>query len=136
MLKHYAANRKRRLSALPSVSPYILYTTLKCLALQGATYIYDISRLRVNVDPVSGFRVSLDTLYFQSVFTNIRCLAPLVFSPSIKNLKKNIEKLEQIYIVFQGLLLNVTSGPCGRPTIFAPASHIPEFTMLSRTIGS
>jgi hypothetical protein len=47
MLKHSLANRKRRLSALPNVGPYI-YTTLKFLALQGATYIYDISRLRVN----------------------------------------------------------------------------------------
>jgi hypothetical protein len=46
MLKHYAANRKRRLSALPNVGPYI-YTTLIFLALQGAPYIYDISRLRV-----------------------------------------------------------------------------------------
>jgi hypothetical protein len=46
MLKHCAANRKRRLSALPNVGPYI-YTTLKFLALQGAPYIYDISRLRV-----------------------------------------------------------------------------------------
>jgi hypothetical protein len=46
MLKHCAANRKRRLSALPNVGPYI-YTTLKFLALKGAPYIYDISRLRV-----------------------------------------------------------------------------------------
>jgi hypothetical protein len=46
MLKNCAANRKIRLSALPNVSPYI-YTTLKFLALQGAPYIYDISRLRV-----------------------------------------------------------------------------------------
>jgi hypothetical protein len=47
-VKHCAANRKRRLSALPNVGPYI-YTTLKFLALQGAPhiYIYDISRLRV-----------------------------------------------------------------------------------------
>jgi hypothetical protein len=46
MLKHCAANRKRRLSALPNVCPYI-YMTLKFLALQGAPYIYDISRARV-----------------------------------------------------------------------------------------
>jgi hypothetical protein len=39
MLKHSAANRKRRLSALPNVGPHI-YTTLKFLALQGAIYIY------------------------------------------------------------------------------------------------
>jgi hypothetical protein len=47
MLKHCAANGKRRLSALPNLSPYI-YTTLKFLALQEAPYIYDIIRLRVN----------------------------------------------------------------------------------------
>jgi hypothetical protein len=46
MLKHCAANGKRRLSALPNVSPYIY--DVKFLALQGAPYIYDISRLRVN----------------------------------------------------------------------------------------
>jgi hypothetical protein len=46
VLKHCAENRKRRLSALPNVGPYI-YTTLKFLALQGALYIYDIGRLRV-----------------------------------------------------------------------------------------
>jgi hypothetical protein len=46
VLKHCAANRKRRLSALPNVGLYI-YNTLKFLALQGAPYIYDISRLRV-----------------------------------------------------------------------------------------
>jgi hypothetical protein len=50
MLKHCAANRKRQLSALPNVGPYIyIYTTLKFLALQGAPYIYDISRLRVKM---------------------------------------------------------------------------------------
>jgi hypothetical protein len=56
MLKHCAANRKGRLSALPNVGIYIyiyIYIyTLKFLALQGAPYIlyyiYDISRLRVN----------------------------------------------------------------------------------------
>jgi hypothetical protein len=50
MLKHCAANRKRRLSALPNVGPYI-YTTLIFLALQVAPYtcIYVISRLRVKV---------------------------------------------------------------------------------------
>jgi hypothetical protein len=49
MLKYCAANRKRRLSALPNVGPYIY--TLKFLALQGAPYIYDISRLRVKDCP-------------------------------------------------------------------------------------
>jgi hypothetical protein len=46
MLKQCAANRERRLSALPNVGPYI-YTTLEFLALQGAPYMCDISRLRV-----------------------------------------------------------------------------------------
>jgi hypothetical protein len=49
MLKNCAANRKRRLSALLILGPYI-YTTLKFLALQGAPYIYDISRLRVKTE--------------------------------------------------------------------------------------
>jgi hypothetical protein len=49
VLKHCAANRKRRLSALPNIGLYI-YMTLKFLALQGAPYIYDISRLRVKQD--------------------------------------------------------------------------------------
>jgi hypothetical protein len=49
VLKHCAANRKRRLSALPNLGPYIyMYTTLKFLALQGAPNIY-ISRLRVKL---------------------------------------------------------------------------------------
>jgi hypothetical protein len=45
MLKHCAANRKRQLSGLPNFVH--IYMTLKFLALQGAPYIYDISRLRV-----------------------------------------------------------------------------------------
>jgi hypothetical protein len=70
VLKHCAANRKRRLSELPNVGPYLyiyiyIYTTLKLLALQAALYIfflftkisnryiyiyiYDISMLKVNV---------------------------------------------------------------------------------------
>jgi hypothetical protein len=52
-LKQCAENRKRRLSALPNLRPYIyiyIYPTLKFLASQGAPYIYDISRLRVNTD--------------------------------------------------------------------------------------
>jgi hypothetical protein len=46
MLKHCAANRKRRLSALPKVGPYIY--DVKISGFKGASYIYDISRLRVN----------------------------------------------------------------------------------------
>jgi hypothetical protein len=48
MLKHCAANRKRWLSVLPNVGTYI-YTTLKFLALQGASYTCAIIRLRVNI---------------------------------------------------------------------------------------
>jgi hypothetical protein len=48
VLKNFAANRKRRLSAFSKLGPYI-YTRLKVLALQGAPYIYDISRLRVKI---------------------------------------------------------------------------------------
>jgi hypothetical protein len=46
MLKHCAANRKEMAFSLPNVGPYI-YMTLNFLALQGAPYIYDIRRLRV-----------------------------------------------------------------------------------------
>jgi hypothetical protein len=65
MLKRCEANRKRRLSALPNVSPYI-YTTLKFLALQGAPHIYDISRLRVNA--LLQFTVNRRTRYCMEVF--------------------------------------------------------------------
>jgi hypothetical protein len=44
VVKWSAANRKRQLSALPNVGPY---TRLKFLVLQGAPYLYDISRLKV-----------------------------------------------------------------------------------------
>jgi hypothetical protein len=47
MFKHCAANRKRRLSALPKVGPYIY--DVKISGFKGASYIYDINKLRVNV---------------------------------------------------------------------------------------
>jgi hypothetical protein len=47
MLKHCAGNRKRRLSALPNVGPYIYDVKISGLT-RGSIYIYDISRLRVN----------------------------------------------------------------------------------------
>jgi hypothetical protein len=47
MLKHCAANRKRRISALPSVSPYIYDVKISGIK-RSSTHIYDISRLRVN----------------------------------------------------------------------------------------
>jgi hypothetical protein len=47
MLKHCAANRKRRFSALPNVGPYIY--DIKISGFTGSSiYIHDISRLRVN----------------------------------------------------------------------------------------
>jgi hypothetical protein len=48
MLNHCAANRKRRFSALPNVSPYIY--GVKILVLQGVPHIYDIGRLRVKLE--------------------------------------------------------------------------------------
>jgi hypothetical protein len=47
MLNHCAADRKRRLSALPNVGPYT--HDVKISGFTGAPYICDISRLRVNV---------------------------------------------------------------------------------------
>jgi hypothetical protein len=44
MLKHCAANRKRRLSALPNVGPYIYDVKISGFTRSS---IYDISRLRV-----------------------------------------------------------------------------------------
>jgi hypothetical protein len=65
MLKHYAANRKRRLSAFPNLSPYIYDVKISGLYKDLHThthtyiyiYIYDISRLRVNQN---GFLVKAD----------------------------------------------------------------------------
>jgi hypothetical protein len=47
MLKQFAANRKRRLSALPNVGPYIYDVKISGFT-RSSIYIYDISRLRVN----------------------------------------------------------------------------------------
>jgi hypothetical protein len=47
MLKHRAANRKKRLSALPNVSPYIYDVKISGLT-SSSIYIYDISGIRVN----------------------------------------------------------------------------------------
>jgi hypothetical protein len=58
VLKHCAANRKRRLSALPNVVPYIYdvknFWLYKELHIYIYIYIYDISRLRVNYTPDDG----------------------------------------------------------------------------------
>jgi hypothetical protein len=45
VLKHCAANIKRRLSALPNVGPYI-YDVKICGVTRSSIYTYDISRLR------------------------------------------------------------------------------------------
>jgi hypothetical protein len=44
-MKHCAANRKRGLSALPNIGPYI-YIKISGFT-RSSIYIYDISRLRV-----------------------------------------------------------------------------------------
>jgi hypothetical protein len=44
-LKHCAANRKRRLSALPNVGPYIYDVKISGFT-RSSIYIYDISRIR------------------------------------------------------------------------------------------
>jgi hypothetical protein len=46
MLKHCAENRKRGLSALPNVGPYIYDVKISGFK-RSSIYIYDISRLRV-----------------------------------------------------------------------------------------
>jgi hypothetical protein len=46
MLKHCAANKKRRLSALPNVGPYIYDVNISGFT-RSSLYIYDISRLSV-----------------------------------------------------------------------------------------
>jgi hypothetical protein len=46
MLEHCAENRKRRLSALPNVGPYIYDVKISCFT-SSSIFIYDISRLRV-----------------------------------------------------------------------------------------
>jgi hypothetical protein len=68
MLKHCASNRNRRFSALSNVGTYIyiyiyiyIYTTLKSLVLQGAPYIYDISRLSVKTGSTNISSVSRPT---------------------------------------------------------------------------
>jgi hypothetical protein len=48
VLKHCAANRKRRLSALPNVGPYIYDVNISGFSRNSIyIYIYDIGRLRV-----------------------------------------------------------------------------------------
>jgi hypothetical protein len=52
MLKHCAANRKRQLSALPNVGPYIYDIKISGFT-RSSIYIYDISRLRVKMFDLS-----------------------------------------------------------------------------------
>jgi hypothetical protein len=68
VLKHCAANRKRQLSALPNLGQYIY--DIAFLALLGAPYIYDISRLRVKDEKAKlkvALRKDLNTHSFYSV---------------------------------------------------------------------
>jgi hypothetical protein len=48
MLKHFAANIKRRLSALPNVVPYIYDVKIYGFT-RSSICIYDLSRLRVKL---------------------------------------------------------------------------------------
>jgi len=69
-LKHCAANRKRLFQRCQT-SVHI-YTTLAFLALLGAPYIYDISRLRVkSVD----IKLKKNKLFlYDPVYVNILCV--------------------------------------------------------------
>jgi hypothetical protein len=49
VLKHCVANRKRRLSALPNVGPYIYDVKISAVT-RSSIHICDISRLRVKID--------------------------------------------------------------------------------------
>jgi hypothetical protein len=58
VLKHCVANRKRRLSALPNVGPYI-YDVRVSGFTRSSTHIYYISRLRVNSRPKNILGITL-----------------------------------------------------------------------------
>jgi hypothetical protein len=60
VLKHYAPHRKRRLSALPNVGPYVYNVKIYDLTyIYIYIYILDISRLRVKeVQPMEDKRGS------------------------------------------------------------------------------
>jgi len=85
-----------------------------CLRTRGLSDRPILYNTGFNVDPVSGFRVSRDALYFQCVSTYLTCLAPLVVIAINKKLKKNLEKLVCYWTSFQ--------GPMVSPTGVAPAS--------------
>jgi hypothetical protein len=54
MLKHYSANRKRWLSALPNVGPSIYDVNISGFTRSSIyIYIYDISKLRVTFRTIS-----------------------------------------------------------------------------------
>jgi hypothetical protein len=57
MLKHCAANRKRRLSALKNVGPHI-YDVKIFGFTRSSAYIYDIGRLRVNCSAFNDYEAS------------------------------------------------------------------------------
>jgi hypothetical protein len=58
MLKHFAANGKRWLSALPTVSPYI-HKSIKFLASQAAPHIYE-GYSKINVRLVGKKRAGIE----------------------------------------------------------------------------
>jgi hypothetical protein len=64
VLKHFAASTKRRLSALPNVGQYI-YNKSSGFT-RSSIYIYDISRLRVNV-----LSFKIQNSLFSNKFMNI-----------------------------------------------------------------
>jgi hypothetical protein len=49
MLKHCAAKRKKRLSALPNIGPYIYDVKISGFTRSSIYIIYDVSRLRLNI---------------------------------------------------------------------------------------
>jgi hypothetical protein len=54
VLKHFAANRKRRLSALKNVGTYIYDVKISGFT-RSSTHVYDISRLRVKLSGGKGY---------------------------------------------------------------------------------
>ena len=73
-----------------------------CLRTRGRWDRSTLYNTGFNVDTVSGFRVSRDAVYFQSFYTYLRGLAPLVVIVTNKKVKEKFLKTD--------LLLKVISG--------------------------
>jgi hypothetical protein len=80
VLKHCAANRKRRLSALPDVGPYIYDVKISGFTRSSIYCIYDIISLRVKLSvraetfkslnlPVNDISLEWSLLFQLNVFT-------------------------------------------------------------------